>query len=310
MVTAVIGVFVTIVYFHGRDTRRKGGEKRDRAQAQYLAKGAHQHFLLKFKFLPTELYDAVSYAVGKNPYFDFAIDVSAVTGNTFQAQGGTPDFGPMFFTGGSGTQVTESGGKLVVNRSAETALYFNTAAGFQNDANSRYRMEYMLNHYTLDIATDYPAQGGAGIVVVSSDPHPDAARMGRADAAQGGRLTGWRDPFKGTYLVQSVRILGIGGASAGTAGKKYQSDTVLLTTEAIVRRDGQLSLVSRDASGNLKPLVVQREIKTALKQDQGWLELKEEVEDAASYRARTDTDATARRTEISTGVYYVTRQER
>lgn len=322
MVSAVISVFVAIVFFHGRDTRRKGAEKRDRAQAQYLAKGAHNHFLLKFKLLPTELYDAVSYAVGKNPYFDFSIKVDNATGAGFQpANGVEADFGPMFFTGApGGTKVARDGdGQLTIDRSGEgNGLYGNTTSGLgaPSDTN-RHLMEYLLNHYILDIATGFPmnpmesdkdeaaANVNTAIVVVDSDEHKDVAQMGVSNPADNAERVSWRDPFKGSYFVRSLKILGIGGTGAGARGKKYQSDTVLLTTEATVRRDAQISLVSKQGD-KMKPLLIQREVNTSLKQDKGWLEVNEELEELKDGKLQRST----RRTEISTGVYYVTRQTR
>ncbi|MCK9455979.1 MAG: hypothetical protein PHF08_01805 [Candidatus Riflebacteria bacterium] len=41
-------------------------------QALFSARAAMQHFLLKIKLFPTELYDAVELAQGKNPIFDFS----------------------------------------------------------------------------------------------------------------------------------------------------------------------------------------------------------------------------------------------
>lgn len=41
-------------------------------QAHFAARAAMQHFLLKSKLLPAELYDAVQIAQGKNPRFDFS----------------------------------------------------------------------------------------------------------------------------------------------------------------------------------------------------------------------------------------------
>lgn len=314
MVAAVIGVFVAIVFFHGRDTRRKGAEKRDKAQAQYLAKGAHNHFLLKFKLLPTELYDAVSYAVGKNPYFDFSIKVKSADATGFiPADGVEADFGPMFFTGSGGkTRVTKDGDdQLGIDRASEgTGLYLGAGLGGSAEDNKN-KMEYLLNHYILDIATDFP-DANTGIVLVDSEEHDEVAQMGRSgNISDNGRIK-WVDPFKGTYFVRSLRILGIGGASAGQRGKKYQSDTVLLTTEATVRRDAQVSLVS-NSGGTRKQLLIQREVNTSLKQESGWLEVREDLEDAASYNERSNGNASAtsaRRTEISTGVYFVTRQTR
>jgi len=44
----------------------------DERQAFFAARAAMQHFLLKARLFPTELYDAVEFKQGKNPYFDFA----------------------------------------------------------------------------------------------------------------------------------------------------------------------------------------------------------------------------------------------
>lgn len=315
MVAAVIGVFVAIVFFHGRDTRRKGAEKRDKAQAQYLAKGAHNHFLLKFKLLPTELYDAVSYAVGKNPYFDFSIKVKSADAAGFvPADGVEADFGPMFFTGTAGkTKITKDGDdQLTIDRATEGTGLFQGAGMSGSAEENKHKMEYLLNHYILDIATGFP-DANTGIVLVDSDEHDEVAQMGKSgNISDNGRVK-WVDPFKGNYFVRSLRILGIGGSGAGSRGKKYQSDTVLLTTEATVRRDAQVSLVS-SAGGGRKQLLIQREVNTSLKQENGgWLEVKEDLEDQASFDARSNGEGSAtsaRRTEISTGVYFVTRQTR
>ena len=40
-------------------------------QAFFAARSAMQHFLLKAKLFPTELYDAVEISQGKNPLFNF-----------------------------------------------------------------------------------------------------------------------------------------------------------------------------------------------------------------------------------------------
>lgn len=40
-------------------------------QAYFLALGGMQHAELKVRYFPTELYDAVCYSLGRNPYFDF-----------------------------------------------------------------------------------------------------------------------------------------------------------------------------------------------------------------------------------------------
>lgn len=306
MVAAVLGVFIGIVTYHGRDTRRKGVEKRDQVQARFLARGAHQHFLLKFKLLPTELYDAVSYAVGKNPFFDFSIPVERVSGNEFEPTGGAdPEAGPLFFTGRDPGVVKVVNGQFDIKRSSNDGnVYENQSAAYPSDPVNRHRMEFLLNHYLLDVVTDYPSMDGNGVVVFSSRPHLDHAQMGRPDPVSGaGAVSGWADPFSGGYLVRSARILGVGGARAGTAGLRYVSDSLLITTEASIRKEGHISPVARPG-GQLKELIPAREIRTALRTGPGGLELKEERESDAQYKARVES---TQRTEISTQVYHVTR---
>ena len=213
MVCVVIGVMVSIVYFHGRDSRRKGAEKRDLAQARFLARGAHSHFLLKFRLLPSELYDAVSYAVGRNPYFNFNLQADTVTGNTFApAPGVISDVGPMCFTGpiDNPGMVSASGGRLDIRRPSGDVIYQNSSAGFAASPDNRGRMEYFLNHFIMDIATDYPNFDGNGIMQISSTPHQEAAQLGYGNASfVRPRTTGrWADPYVDQYIVRFVMILG------------------------------------------------------------------------------------------------------
>lgn len=312
MVCVVIGVMASIVFFHGRDSRRKGAEKRDQVQARFLARGAHNHFLLKFRLLPSELYDAVSYAVGRNPYFNFNLQMDTVTGNTFSpAPGVICDVGPMFFTGPTTNagMVSATGGRLEIRRPSDDTIYQNAAAGFAGGADSRLRMEYFLNHFIVDIATDYPTFDGNGVIQVSSTPHQDAAQMGKSDTqfVRPRPPTRWCDPYIGQYIVRSVKILGSGAAGTATAGRRFESDSVLLTSEAYVLRDQQVSLVSR-TDGKLKPLVVQRETATSIRSDSGHLELTEQRETEAQFRTRVVDTKSARRTEVLTAVYLVTRK--
>ena len=320
MVAAVIGIFVVIVIFHGRDTRRKGVEKRDRAQAYYLARGAHNHFLLKLRCLLPEFYDATSYAVGKNPLFEFSTAVDSIQGNMFNPQGGRSEFGPMFFTGTNPGNVTVADGRIVINRSSEgDGIHRNDSTGFAASPENRAKMEYLLNHYNLDVCSDYPeSDPDKAIVTVSATPHKEVAQFGVTDQvgtssiSNNARIDGWVDPFNGSYFVSSVRVLGVGGLTKEKTGHKYGQTSVLVVTEATVRKDNQVSLVTRQG-GRLKPLVVQRETKTSLKQEQGWLEVKEERESQSSYERRAvssgdRTSESGKRTEICTAVYFVTRE--
>jgi hypothetical protein len=312
MVCVIIGVLVSIVFFHGRDSRRKSAEKRDQSQARYLARGAQNHFLLKFRLLPAELYDALSYAVGRNPYFDFGRPAASAGGNTFTLEpGAVSDVGPMFFTGpiGDAGMVTVSQGRFRVQRPSGDALYANGSAGFPASPANRPRMEFLLNQYLLDIATGYPSFDDNGVVTVLSRPHVDAAQMGRGDAGvvRPRSPSRWADPFSGGYIVRSARILASGTAGTATAGRRFESDSLLLTTEAYVLRDKQVSPLIR-IDGQLKPLVVQREIATGIQSDSGQLELSEKRETDAQYKARVIDSRSARRTDIMTAVYLVTRR--
>ncbi|MBU1106441.1 MAG: hypothetical protein KKB51_07230 [Candidatus Riflebacteria bacterium] len=64
-------LFTTMTFHHRSVAGRTKLSLRDQ-QAYFAARAAMQHFLLKARLFPTELYDAVEFQQGKNPYFDFA----------------------------------------------------------------------------------------------------------------------------------------------------------------------------------------------------------------------------------------------
>lgn len=64
-------LFTTMTFHHRSVAGRTKLSLRDQ-QAYFAARAAMQHFLLKARLFPTELYDAVEFKQGKNPYFDFA----------------------------------------------------------------------------------------------------------------------------------------------------------------------------------------------------------------------------------------------
>lgn len=67
----LLALFGAIAYQHRSVAQRNRINLRDQ-QAFFAARAAMQHFLLKARLLPTELYDAVAFSLGKNPYMDFA----------------------------------------------------------------------------------------------------------------------------------------------------------------------------------------------------------------------------------------------
>jgi len=63
--------FASMAFQHRSVAGRNKINLRDQ-QAFFAARAAMQHFLLKARLFPTELYDAVEFKQGKNPYFDFS----------------------------------------------------------------------------------------------------------------------------------------------------------------------------------------------------------------------------------------------
>lgn len=64
-------LFASMSFQHRSVASRNKLSLRDQ-QAFFAARAAMQHFLLKARLFPTELYDAVEFMQGKNPYFDFS----------------------------------------------------------------------------------------------------------------------------------------------------------------------------------------------------------------------------------------------
>jgi hypothetical protein len=76
IVLALIVSFVLLVMFMALNMRQSNTAAHNKLtlqdrQATFAARAAMQHFLLKIKLFPTELYDAVELVQGKNPMCDF-----------------------------------------------------------------------------------------------------------------------------------------------------------------------------------------------------------------------------------------------
>ncbi len=67
---ALLILFASMSFQHRSVAGRNKLSLRDQ-QAYFAARAAMQHFLLKARLFPTELYDAVEFQQGKNPYMDF-----------------------------------------------------------------------------------------------------------------------------------------------------------------------------------------------------------------------------------------------
>lgn len=303
MAALVMGAFATILWTN-KGSQRPLEQSFEKRQAEYLAKGAQQHALLKCRLLPTELYDAVSYQIGRNPYFDFGLGLENPSTSELTDDDADRNPGPLFYTG----TVTEmsnvadpdgDGQILVIRRTGDVE-----APPSGVDAN----MRILLDMFIYDVATLYPTPNvDEAVIVVSSTAHDDRA-MG----------SGWIDPFIGNYKVQTLRILGLQG------GRRYDKDTMLLTTIGSVKRAGQRSIVTKlgDDLKNLSPV---RAVKRQASQDT-FGEMDTVFEDAGDYQTRVGSEgvgvdtndvfdpdgnpdaASGRRTEIATGIYYITRK--
>lgn len=64
-------LFASMSFQHRSVAGRTKVSLRDQ-QAYFAARAGMQHFLLKARLFPTELYDAVEFMQGKNPYFEFS----------------------------------------------------------------------------------------------------------------------------------------------------------------------------------------------------------------------------------------------
>lgn len=67
---ALLILFASMSFQHRSVASRNKLSLREQ-QAYFAARAAMQHFLLKARLFPTELYDAVEFQQGKNPYMDF-----------------------------------------------------------------------------------------------------------------------------------------------------------------------------------------------------------------------------------------------
>lgn len=310
MVGLSLSAFAVLLWHTGRTSRKEISRVTEKKQAEFLARGAQQHALLKFRFLPTELYDAVCLSIGKNPEFDFGRQLSSdapeKTKKIPAADVNTAP-GPMFYTGETATEIraVAASGGYFFNISRSKVEYSDDHTGLGGGkADNRAHMSKLLNSYLCDIATLYPSEDAKGIIVVDSAAHDDKA-MG----------AGWRDPFVGNYAVRNLRVLGAAG------GRRYDRDSILLTTIGSVRRADQISPVTivGTAPKNLsrtKKIVSKLEYgehsmpnaSTTYEDDSWYKKHMGEGEDGGDTNIAMIETASGRATEITTGIYTVSRR--
>lgn len=309
MVSLVLSVFAAILWHSGRTSRKEIDRVVEKEQAAYVARGAQQHALLKFRLMPTELYDAVAFSIGKNPLYDFGRphhDNKPESG-TIGVEDAQSCEGPMFFTGKSSTQikaVSDGAGRFFINVDRSKVGFGSGDTGLSGaEESNRNQMAKLLRAFLMDIATLYPSDTNEGIVVIDSDGHGDKA-FGAA----------WRDPFTANYAVQDLRVLGV------SRGRRYDKDSILLTTIASVRRAKQISPVTSLGSGP-KDLSQTRRTMSELKfgthefaEARVYLEKKDDYDrrmgfgdEETSGNKAIIAEGSGRSTEIATGTYEVSR---
>jgi len=334
MVVVMIGFFIMILEHSQSVNRRVLFMKKEKAQAQFLARAAQQHFLLKLRFLSAQMYEAMGFSVGKNPYYDFGGYMRSMTDDRVEPYDHL-EVGPLFYTGGAKTKLALAVPKgdsqapaeshiLVIDRAGEDPSPTANEGVFTGPAfrpgsvpggDNKQVMKFLLENFLADVSSDYPT--GKSVVRFSSQSSdPDRAFMGQSDPDGGGPGIQWVDPFVGHYFVEDFRILGQGGGGA-RRGKKFEADSVEVATEGKVYVRNQISPITGKSIDT-----VEREMKTVLTSkpgDGGWTKMQVTVESKAEFDNRVGEDSSkysskqaflkkaVARSEIVTATYFIRR---
>lgn len=200
-----------------------------RVQAQYLAKGALQIALLKARLLPTPLYDATFYSVGKNPYYLH----SRGYGHLSETPPPKPVElamvlpGPAFLTG----EVTVAADGTVNRTNVKTI----PGAGSSTDPDDLNRLDGLagldwkidryLNYFSLDLAdrtTSSATMTAPPSGVVRGQP---AVSVSETDACP---VLGKPDPYSGTFHILGMSVQG------ARDNRQYGEETIRIVAEASV----------------------------------------------------------------------------
>ncbi len=275
IVLGAILMAMSVVLMQGSASgKERNFEQKERVQSLFVAKGAQQHALLKIRLLPTPFYDAVAFATGKNPYFDFTKPIDVYTNP-----------GPMFFTGGA--TITPA---VPVPQVARSGNWFFGPEDQKFDG----VMATHLNRFIKDIRSDYPLSTPQKAVEISSTPHNDLA-FG----------SGWFDPFNASYKVEQIFVLGSRGKMS------YSTDGVVISTRGIVRRADQKSITLMVGSEphNLTRQYLKYATVQAGSGFEGMVDTKVSNQEKFAFGEQFAADLpTAERGEIVTGVYEVQRR--
>jgi hypothetical protein len=200
-----------------------------RIQAEFLAKGALQLGLFKARCCPTPLYDAVSYSVGKNPYYVHSHGygrLSDIAPATLDPEVLTFP-GPAFLTGD--VTIDNATGQLTSRTNVKTipGAPSSTDGDDLNPqdglVNSDYKVDRYLNFFVLDLAdrtVASPVLAGPPAVSVSGQSSVSVSET--VDCP----IMGGKDPYSGSLRIRAINILG--------GPRQYGTDSVQLVAEASV----------------------------------------------------------------------------
>jgi hypothetical protein len=202
-----------------------------RVQAEFLAKGALQLALLKARYCPTPLYDAVYYSVGKNPEYVHSSGYGHLSDGPVVP---TPEIaqvlsGPAFLTGdvtinaGSGLVTSRSGVKNIPGAAGSTDT--DDINGLDGLTNSDYTVDRYLNFFALDLAD----RTYTSPTLVQQ---PTGVFNGQANVSVSETfncpIMNAMDPYSGSMRILGMTVL----TSAG--GQQYTTDSIQVVATASV----------------------------------------------------------------------------
>ncbi len=234
----VFGIFKT-----GRSSRAQTKLSLIKAQASFAARSAMQHFLLKAKLFPTELYDGVEFSEGKNPLFDFTEfeNGAKIEGQEFTFEK-RPELGNKIFTRVLPSQERDSAGQFkyyYVEVPGKTNIFMRLAGkyypdyrfiggllpadlnliythrGFNDPSRTHKRYAY-LDYYLADCTNDPKWQPGLHAKISSKVTSRTAWSLADADDFF---------PFTMDYRVKSITVQAIQGL------RRYNEEAIKIVVE-------------------------------------------------------------------------------
>lgn len=195
-----------------------------RVQAQFLAKGALQLALLKARLLPTPLYDAAAYSVGKNPYYVHSSGYDHLKSGVMSPQAALVP-GPAFLTG-LGTDDAKVLGDGSLQRTNIKKVPGTSDGESQSDnlnsedglAGADFVVDRYLNFFALDLADSTVASP-----TMSQDPRISVKGQDKIRIS-----TSASDPYEGSFRILSINVQG------ARANQQYGVETLRVVAVASI----------------------------------------------------------------------------